>query len=210
MARTKQSKPTRNSDVPQKSPLVAQKTIPAEDTTEPAQQTTEPAQQTTTPAETAMEIAQQTTAPAQRTMTLVASKRSLVRATAGRPVKKRMKPGMAALKEIVRYQKSTDLLIPHAPFVAVVREIAANYKTDIRFQSTALFALQEAAEAFLVNTFEDANQCTFHASRVTVMPKDMQLALKLQGNSHLVPGSKSTSSGSQSFSTQKKKPSNDF
>ena len=76
---------------------------------------------------------------------------------------------------------STDLLIRKLPFQRLVREIAATHKGDARFQSTALFALQEAAEAYLVGLFEDTNLCCIHAKRVTIMPKDLQLARRIRG-----------------------------
>ncbi len=101
------------------------------------------------------------------------------------PVGKRHKyrPGTVALREIRRFQKSTDLLIKKAPFQRVVREIAGDVKTDeiVRFQGSAVLALQEAAEAFLVQTFEDTNLCAIHAKRVTIAPKDIQLARRLRG-----------------------------
>jgi histone H3 len=93
----------------------------------------------------------------------------------------RYRPGTVALREIRRYQKSTELLIRKVPFQRLVREIAMDFKTDLRFQSTALLALQEAAEAFLVRLFEDTNLCAIHAKRVTIMPKDMQLARRIRG-----------------------------
>jgi histone H3 len=68
-----------------------------------------------------------------------------------------------------------------APFQHLVREIACDIKSDLRMQSTALLALQEAAEAYLVGLFNDTNECALHAKRVTIMPKDMQLALRIQG-----------------------------
>ncbi len=67
----------------------------------------------------------------------------------------RYRPGTVALREIRRYQKSTDLLIRKLPFQRLVREVAQAYKTDVRFQSNAIMALQEAAEAYLVGLFED-------------------------------------------------------
>lgn len=91
------------------------------------------------------------------------------------------RPGTVALREIRRYQKSTELLIRKLPFQRLVREIAQDYKTDLRFQSTAIAAMQEAAEAYLVGLFEDTNLCAIHAKRVTVMPKDMQLARRIRG-----------------------------
>lgn len=86
-----------------------------------------------------------------------------------------------ALREIRKYQKSTDLLIRKLPFQRLVREIAQDYKNDLRFQSTAILALQEAAEAYLVGVFEDTNLCCIHAKRVTISTKDMQLARRIRG-----------------------------
>ena len=123
-----------------------------------------------------------------------------------------------ALREIRKYQKSTELLIRRAdipllslywatstssalqrhrihpgqaltpspvrrklPFQRLVREIAQDFKTDLRFQSSAVLALQEAAEAYLVGLFEDTNLAAIHAKRVTIMPKDIQLARRIRG-----------------------------
>lgn len=86
-----------------------------------------------------------------------------------------------ALREIRRYQKSTDLLIRKLPFARLVREIAAEFKDNMRFQSTAILALQEASEAYLVSIFEDANCCAIHARRVTIMPKDIWLSRRIRG-----------------------------
>ena len=80
-----------------------------------------------------------------------------------------------------KYQKSTDLLLRKLPFQRLVREIAQDFKNDLRFQSTAIGALQEAAEAYLVSLFEDTNLCAIHAKRVTIMPKDIQLARRIRG-----------------------------
>jgi histone H3 len=93
----------------------------------------------------------------------------------------RYRPGTVALREIRKYQKSTDLLIRKAPFQRLVREVAQDFKSDLRFQSTAVLALQEAAEAYLVGLFEDTNLCAIHAKRVTIMPKDIQLARRIRG-----------------------------
>ena len=93
----------------------------------------------------------------------------------------RYRPGTVALREIRKYQKSTDLLIRKLPFQRLVREIAQDFKTDLRFQSTAILALQEASEAYLVGLFEDTNLCAIHAKRVTIMPKDIQLARRIRG-----------------------------
>lgn len=93
----------------------------------------------------------------------------------------RYRPGTVALRQIRQFQKSTELLIRKLPFQRLVREIAQDMKTDLRFQSGALGALQESAEAYLVGLFEDTNLCAIHAKRVTIMPKDMQLARRLRG-----------------------------
>uniref|UniRef100_A0A8C4P3P6 Core Histone H2A/H2B/H3 domain-containing protein n=1 Tax=Dromaius novaehollandiae TaxID=8790 RepID=A0A8C4P3P6_DRONO len=77
--------------------------------------------------------------------------------------------------------KSTELLIRKLPFQRLVREIAQDFKTDLRFQSSAVMALQEASEAYLVGLFEDTNLCAIHAKRVTIMPKDIQLARRIRG-----------------------------
>ncbi len=91
------------------------------------------------------------------------------------------RPGTVALREIRRYQKSTDLLIPKIVFSRLVREVGEDIKTDLRFQGSAVLALQESAEAYLVGLFEDTNLCAIHAKRVTIMPKDIQLARRFRG-----------------------------
>ena len=93
----------------------------------------------------------------------------------------RYRPGTVALREIRKFQKSTELLIRKLPFQRLVREIATDYKSDLRFQSQAVLALQEAAESYLVGLFEDTNLCAIHAKRVTIMPKDIQLARRIRG-----------------------------
>ena len=106
-----------------------------------------------------------------------------ISAQPGGGVKKphRFRPGTVALREIRRFQKSTELLIRKLPFQRLVREIASEFKNDLRFQSSAVLALQEASEAYLVGLFEDTNLCSIHAKRVTIMPKDMQLARRIRG-----------------------------
>ena len=94
----------------------------------------------------------------------------------------RYRPGTVALRQIRKYQKSTELLIRKLPFQRLVREIAQDYKCDLRFQTIALMALQEAAEAYMIGLMEDTNLCAFHAKRVTIMPRDMQLARRIRGN----------------------------
>ena len=95
--------------------------------------------------------------------------------------KKRYHPGALALAEIRKYQKSTQSLIPKLPFRRLVREIAQNERQDIRMQETALEALQEAAETYLVRLLDDANLCALHARRITLMPRDIQLARRIRG-----------------------------
>ena len=102
-------------------------------------------------------------------------------ATGGVKKPHRYRPGTVALREIRKYQKSTELLIRKLPFQRLVREIAQDFKTDLRFQSSAILALQEASEAYLVGLFEDTNLCAIHAKRVTIMPKDIQLARRIRG-----------------------------
>ena len=94
---------------------------------------------------------------------------------------KKFRPGIAALKEIRHFQKGTALLIRKLPFQRLVREIAQDFKTDLRFQQAAIQALQEASEAYLVGLFEDTNLCAIHAKRVTIMPRDIQLARRIRG-----------------------------
>ncbi|KZT20366.1 histone-fold-containing protein [Neolentinus lepideus HHB14362 ss-1] len=110
-------------------------------------------------------------------------------ATGGQGKKRRFRPGTVALREIRKYQRSTDLLLRKLPFSRVVREIAIDMTTDmntysdagLRWQSSAILALQEATEAFLVHLFEDANLCAIHAKRVTIMQRDIQLARRIRG-----------------------------
>ena len=101
-------------------------------------------------------------------------------ATGGVKKPKRYKPGTVALREIRRYQKSTELLCRKLPMSRLIREIAQDFKTDLRFQSSAIGALHEAVEAYLVELLEDTNLCCIHAKRVTIMPKDMQLARRIR------------------------------
>ena len=100
----------------------------------------------------------------------------------GRRIKPhRYRAGTVALKDIRHYQGSTALLIRKLPFQRLVREIAQDIKTDLRFQSAAVLCLQEATEAYLVGLLDDANLCAIHARRVTIMPKDIQLARRIRG-----------------------------
>ena len=100
----------------------------------------------------------------------------------GRQVKPhRYRAGTVALQDIRHFQKTSELLIRKLPFQRLVREIAQDFKTDLRFQSAVVLCLQEAVEAYLVRLFDDANLCAIHARRVTIMPKDIQLARRIRG-----------------------------
>lgn len=93
----------------------------------------------------------------------------------------RYRPGTVALREIRKYQRSTKLLIPKLAFQRVVREIAENSRPDLKFQASALMALQEAAESYLVQVFTDANLAAIHAGRVGIYANDIQFSLRLSG-----------------------------
>ncbi len=91
----------------------------------------------------------------------------------------RFRPGTVALREIRKFQKSTDLLIRRIPFQRLAREIAQDIKEDVRFTSSALLALQEASEDSLTRLFTLTNLMCIHRGRVTIMPKDMQLVRRV-------------------------------
>ena len=99
----------------------------------------------------------------------------------------RYRPGTVALREIRKYQKSTELLMRKLPFQRLVREVANDIAAGTRFpegprwQSQAVVALQEAAEAYLVHLFEDSNLEAIHAKRVTIQAKDIQIARRIRG-----------------------------
>ncbi len=93
----------------------------------------------------------------------------------------RFRPGTVALREIRRYQKGTELLLRKAPFQRFVREVAQDFNSSLKFTGIALMALQHASEAYTVGLFEDTNLCAIHGKRVTIMPKDIQLARRIRG-----------------------------
>ena len=99
----------------------------------------------------------------------------------------RFRPGTVALREIKKYQKDGNLLIRKLPFQKLVREIAQEFKVDVRFQLSAVLALQYASEAYLIGLFEDTNLCAIHAKRITVMPKDIALARRIRGEVRFIP-----------------------
>ena len=136
---------------------------------------------TTTMARTKQTARKSTGGKAPRKQLATKAARKSAPATGGVKKPHRYRPGTVALREIRKYQKSTELLIRKLPFQRLVREIAQDFKTDLRFQSSAVLALQEASEAYLVGLFEDTNLCAIHAKRVTIMPKDIQLARRIRG-----------------------------
>ena len=95
---------------------------------------------------------------------------------------RKIQRGMQALKEIQKYQKGADLLIRRVPFQRLVNEIVQRQGEGLKLQSLAVLALQEAGEAFIVGLMEQANLCTIHAKRVTIMSRDIQLACRIQGD----------------------------
>uniref|UniRef100_A0A6U2BYD2 Core Histone H2A/H2B/H3 domain-containing protein n=1 Tax=Hemiselmis andersenii TaxID=464988 RepID=A0A6U2BYD2_HEMAN len=107
--------------------------------------------------------------------------RKSVPSTGGVKKPHHFRPGTVALREIRHYQQSTDLIIPKAGFQRLVREVAQSFSADLRFQSHALAALHEASEAYICGLFEDTNLCAIHAKRVTIMPKDLELARRIRG-----------------------------
>ena len=85
---------------------------------------------------------------------------------------RRFRPGTVALRQIKKYQKSTELLIRKLPFQRLVKEVVVQmFQTQYRFQSTALLALQEASEEFLVRMFEMFNHIALHSNCQTIMSK---------------------------------------
>ena len=101
----------------------------------------------------------------------------------------RHRPGNVALKEIRRYQRSTECLIRRRPFQKLVAAIASSFREDHRFQAAAIGALREASEAYIVGLFEDINLRTIHARRVTMMARDLHLARRIRGDDRGDPSS---------------------
>jgi histone H3 len=110
-------------------------------------------------------------------------KKDATTAQAGMKKSRRYRPGTVALREIRRLQTTTTPLLRRAPFRRLVREVSEQYQNRaVRFQLTAIEAIQEAAEAYVISVLEDTNICALHANRVTAMPKDLQLARRLRGD----------------------------
>jgi len=97
----------------------------------------------------------------------------------------RFRPGTVAIREIRRYQKSVDLLLPKAPVRRLIREVAAPYKDELRFSRQCMDALQEASEAYLVDLFHDSNLCAIEHERKTLTARDMRLALLMRHDVNL-------------------------
>jgi histone H3 len=97
--------------------------------------------------------------------------------------KRRFRPGTQALRQIRRYQKSTENLVRKLPFQRLVRHLVNEHCNgmSVRMQTAALYVLQQAFEAYVISLFEDSNLCAIHSKRVTVMPKDLQLAKRIRG-----------------------------
>eukprot|EP00744_Colponema_vietnamica_P003356 GILI01005157.1.p1 GENE.GILI01005157.1~~GILI01005157.1.p1 ORF type:complete len:157 (+),score=14.59 GILI01005157.1:45-473(+) len=100
------------------------------------------------------------------------------------PAKKahRWRPGTVALREIRKYQASVTMLIRRAPFQRLVREVVQKTKESLRMSRSAVDAIQESTEAYMVSLFADATLCTLHAKRVTLMSRDIKLARRLRGD----------------------------
>ena len=109
-------------------------------------------------------------APRKQLLTKAARKAALPIGGCKKP--HRYHPGTVALREICKYQKSTDLLLCKLPFQHLARELTQDVRGDLHFQATELAASQEASEAYLIGLLEDTNLCAIHAKRVTIMPKD--------------------------------------
>jgi histone H3 len=95
--------------------------------------------------------------------------------------KHRWRSGTVALREIRRYQKSTDLLLPKLPVQRLIREIAQDCKNDLRFTRDALEAAHTAVEQYITEVFDRTQIACIHAKRVTITDKDMKVAQLLAG-----------------------------
>ena len=137
-------------------------------------------------------VKQKTAKKRPATLTRAGVQRTPTKSTPSRPVKyateegakkRRYRPGTVALREIRKYQKSTELLIAKLPFARVVKELSFKLAREpMRWTAEAMLALQEATEDFMVHLMEDTNLCAIHAKRVTIQVKDMQLARRIRGS----------------------------
>ena len=115
-----------------------------------------------------------------RTVLAAKASRKSPPATGGVKKPHRYRPGTVALREIRRYQKSTELLLRKLPFQRLVKEITVQFNSNMRWQAKGILALQEGTEDYLTGLFEDTNLCAIHAKRVTIYPKDVQLAKRIR------------------------------
>ena len=122
----------------------------------------------------------QTTKAAKKSKKL-GSKKAASASAGGKKKSRRFRPGTVALREIRKFQKGVDTLIRKAPFQRLVRELAAQQKDGLRWQSAAVAATQEATESYVIGLLSDTNLCALHARRVTIMPRDVHLARRLRG-----------------------------
>ena len=122
--------------------------------------------------------------PLLRKQLQTAAARRLAPTSGGVKKPHRYRPGTVALKEIRKYQKTTELLIRKRPFQSLVKELTSDLpgqKSEFRWQSSAMMALKEASERYIIDLFEAANLCAIHSKRVTIMPKDLFLARRIRG-----------------------------
>ena len=99
----------------------------------------------------------------------------------GKPIKRRYHPGTKALCETHKFQKSMELLIPKMAFLRIIREMLQCESMGYRIQADAVLVFHEATKAYLIWLMEDTNLCAIHAKCVTILPKDMQLARRIWG-----------------------------
>jgi histone H3 len=110
-----------------------------------------------------------------------AGKKKVAKSSGVKKSARKWHPGTVALRQVKKFQKSTNLLLRKAPFSRLVREVAAQYKDGLKFASSALLAVQEATESYIVSVLSDTNLVAIHAKRVTIMPRDLALARRLRG-----------------------------
>ncbi len=99
----------------------------------------------------------------------------------GKSSEHRFRPGTKSLMEIRKLQKSDAPIISFLPFSRLVREIAQDFKDDVRFSDKAINGMRVAIESHLICIFEESNLTAIHAKRITVFPKDIQLARRIRG-----------------------------
>jgi histone H3/H4 len=96
-------------------------------------------------------------------------------------VTRKRTPGVKSIEEIKHYQGCEYLILPRSSFARFVREVAQDFKTDLRFSTNAITVLQYAVENYVIEMLEDANLAAIHAKRTTIQPKDIQLASRIAG-----------------------------